>query len=93
MKESLNKNYNFVSKFVTLEDQEDSVNFDEIIAVAPPPIGRSKLCEFLCLQNSEICKFDRGWEIFHVFLFFDPTNREKQFQLKRIKCHSDDFIR
>ena len=39
MKDSLNKNYNFVSKFVTLEDQEDSVNFDEIIAVAPPPIG------------------------------------------------------
>ena len=40
MKDSLNKKYNFVSKFVTLEDQEDSVNFDEIIAVAPPPIGK-----------------------------------------------------
>ena len=75
MKDSLNKNYNFVSKFVTLEDQEDSVNFDEIIAVAPPPIGIN------CSYNEErsglkICKLDLGWcwravlEYFYVFLCF-----------------------
>ena len=71
MKDSLNKNYNFVSKFVTLEDQEDSVNFDEIIAVAPPPIGIN--CSYnveLRAQNMQI----RSWLVLEssagIFLCF-----------------------
>ena len=72
MKESLNKKYNFVSKFVTLEDQEDSVNFDEIIAVAPPPIGRN---DNLGLK---LGKYGNLTELgtFHVFLF--PLIRQEE---------------
>ena len=37
LKESINQRYNFVSKILDLEDEHDSINFDGIVAVSPPP--------------------------------------------------------
>ena len=39
LKKSLNKRYKFVSKILDLHDENDSVNFDGIVAVSPPPMG------------------------------------------------------
>ena len=36
-KVGLNEKYNFISKIAKLDSEEDSVNFDEIVAVSPPP--------------------------------------------------------
>ena len=37
IKVSLNEKYKFISKIGKLDSEEDSVNFDEIVAVSPPP--------------------------------------------------------
>ena len=37
---SLNERYNFESKILNLRDEQDSVNFDGIVAVSPPPNGK-----------------------------------------------------
>ena len=37
IKVGLNEKYNFISKIAKLDSEEDSVNFDEIVAVSPPP--------------------------------------------------------
>ena len=47
MKETLNSEYNFVSKALDLADPTDSVNFDEIVAVSPPP---NDVLGLLCSQ-------------------------------------------
>ena len=39
LKTSINKRYNFVTKILDLEDEHDSINFDGIVAVSPPPSG------------------------------------------------------
>ena len=73
MKDSLNKKYNFVSKFVTLEDQEDSVNYDEITTVAPPPIGRKYNLSLKLGKYGNLAELGN----FHVFLFPLILQREK----------------
>ena len=40
LKDFLNKRYHFVSKTLNLQDEDDSVNFDEIVPVSPPPSGK-----------------------------------------------------
>ena len=39
LKTALNKKYSFISKTIDLSDEQDSVNFAEIVAVSPPPNG------------------------------------------------------
>ena len=90
MKDSLNKKYNFVSKFVTLEDQEDSVNYDEITTVAPPPIGRKYNLSLKLGKYGNLAELGN----FSCFSFsFDPTKREKQFNHKKVKCLKVTFIK
>lgn len=37
LKITLNEKYHFISKTNDLKDDDDSVNFDDLVAISPPP--------------------------------------------------------